>query len=131
MPAGKDKTFDDDDQVRHHRSDRDQHAEHRKHLQRHQRKSGDQIEIQADELVERIFRLAGHTLGVLDFDLDRIVCIGIGKGGNVGADLARRGDRAHDVTAVCTQHAALIGHRDAGDALANAVHRFRCDATPP
>src|ERR1700674_4642360 len=94
-------------------------------------KSGDEIEIQADELVERIFRLAGYTLGVLDFDLSRVVCVGIGEGRNVGADLARRRDRAHDVTAVRTQHAALIGHRDAGDALANTVHRFRCDATPP
>ena len=42
-----------------------------------------------------------------------------------------RGDRVDDVAAVGAQHAALVGHLDAGDALAQAVHRPRRDAPPP
>ncbi len=41
------------------------------------------------------------------------------------------GDRVDDVAAVGAQHAALVGHPDVGDALAQPVHRARCDAPPP
>ena len=66
-----------------------------------------------------------------DLDLRRVVREGIRERRDVRADFARRGDRADDVAAVRAQHAALIGHLDARDPLAHAVHRPGGDSSPP
>ena len=43
------------------RDARNDHAEHREQLQRHHREAGHQVEVQPDQLVERVLGLAGMT----------------------------------------------------------------------
>src|SRR5438477_9058747 len=121
----------DDDEIYKNRAGRNDHAEHREQLQRNEREARDQIEVEPDQLVERVLRLAGRALGVFDLDLARAVGVGVSERRDKCADLARGGDGADDVAAVRAQHAALVGHLDAGNALAHAIHRLRGHVPPP
>src|SRR5438067_10473691 len=121
----------DDDEIYKNRAGRNDHAEHREQLQRNEREARDQIEVEPDQLVERVLRLAGRTLDVLDLDLARAVGVGVRERRDERAHLARGGDGADNIAAVRAQHAALVGHLDAGDALAYAIHRLGGRVPPP
>ena len=103
----------------------------REHLQRHHREAGHQVEIEADQAVERIFRFARGALLVLHHDFGGVLGEGVGQRRNEGVDLLAGVDGVDDVAAVGAQHAALVGHLDAGDAFAQPVHGARGDVAPP
>ena len=106
-------------------------AQQREHLQGHEREPGDQVEIEADQPVQRILGLAGGALLVGDLDLGGAVRQRVRQRGNEGVDFRARGDVVGDRAAVRAEHAALVGHADVGDALAHGVHRARGGASPP
>ena len=54
--------------------------------------AGDQVEVQPDQLVERVVRNAGVPFLVLDADLRRVAGETVGEGGDEGVD----GAAAHD-----------------------------------
>ena len=113
------------------RADRHSHPQQRKHLQRHQRKAGHQVKIQAQQLIERIFRFARRALGVRHHHLRRMDGEGIRQRRNEGAHFTRLVHQFDDPPRIRAQHATLIGHFDFGRALANAVEQFRRRTAPP
>ena len=100
-------------------------AQHREELQRHQRETGHQVEIEADQAVQRILGIPGVALFVGNFDLDRILREGVGQGRDEGTDFAAIVDGVDNGARIRAQHAALVGHLDVGDAFAQAVHGLR------
>ncbi len=103
-------------------------ADHREPLQRHDREAGDQVEVQAHQLVQRIFRFARVAFLVADLDLDRIRRERVGQRGDEGIDLAAGIDGIDHAAVVGAQHAPLVGHPDMRDPLAQPVHRERGDS---
>ncbi len=66
---------------------------------------------------------------MLDLDFHWSLGEGVGERRDIGADLAAAVDRVDDLPAIRPQHAALVGHAYARDALAHQIHRFaRCAA---
>src|SRR3989338_2401574 len=115
----------------HGREYRDQHPQHGEHLQRHQREAGHQVEIQADQAVQRILGFARSAFLVSNDHLGGIARKAVGQRRDEGVHLLAAIDRVDDMAAVGAEHAALIGHLDARDAFAQPVHRLRCDMPPP
>jgi hypothetical protein len=102
-----------------------------KSLQRDEREAGDQVEVEPDQPIHRVFRFAGGALLVQHVDFDRMVRERVGKRRDVRADLAGGSDGVDDVATVGAQHAALVGHPDPRDPFAQPVHQPRCTASPP
>ena len=100
-------------------------------MQRNHREAGHQVEIEADQAIERVFRFALGALFVLHHHLGGVLGEGVGQRRDEGVDLLAGVDGGYDVAAVGAQHAALVGHLDVGDALAQVVHGARCDVAPP
>ena len=107
------------------RQKRNTDAQHREKLQRHQRKAGHQVEVEADQRIKRILGFPGVTFFMSHFDLGRILREGVGQGRNEGTDLTTAIDGVDDRPRVGAQHAALVSHFDPGDTLAQAVHGLR------
>ena len=61
----------------------------------------------------------------------RVARKGVGQCRDEGVHLLATVDRVDDAPVIGAEHAALIGHLDMGDALAQSVHRARGDMPPP
>jgi len=68
-PRADDQAPDGEEDDEDHGQQRDEDPREREHLQRHQRECRHEIEIEADQLVERVLGFAGRALFVPHFDL--------------------------------------------------------------
>src|SRR5882724_1751460 len=106
------------------------HARHREELQRHHRETRHQVEVEADQAVQGIFRLSNRPFGVHHLDFHRVAREGVAQRGNEGADLDTAVDRVHDFAVVATQHASLVGDPDLRGLLPEPVHQARGGFAP-
>src|SRR5579859_138366 len=112
------------------REQRDHHADHRKQLQRYHRETRDQVEIQTDQAVHRIFRPPRMAFFVSNRNFYRVHRIDRGQRGDEGVHLARLIERGHHGACVAAHHAALIGDAYRRDPFADLVDGLG-KRTPP
>ena len=89
------------------RQDGQQRPRHGEKLQRRDREAGHEIEIEADEPVQRILRVSHLALFVGDFDFHRVSRERVTQRRHVGADFQAAIDGVDNVAIVTTQHTTL------------------------
>ena len=112
------------------RQQRHHHAEQREGLQRHQREAGHQIEVEPHQAVAANTSIRRHG-APRGRPPPRSDCARtVGQRRDEGVHLVALVDQLHHVAAVGAHHRALVGHRDAGEPLAQPVHGPRGPAPP-